>query len=101
MLSNFVEIRSMPFVNFYRPVKRVLSLDGGRRLSSGPYFSYYSYFSLLFCCAPSFLYFFLKMPYYPNFFVKNENIYVIKGKIVFSIKLYSCLKEIILSECLY
>ena len=27
------------------------------RLSCGPYFSYYSYFSLLFCCAPTFPYF--------------------------------------------
>ena len=35
---------------------------------------------------------------YLLFFVKNKNIYVKKGKIVFSIKLYSCLKEIILSE---
>ena len=40
------------------------------RLSSGPYFSYYSYFSLLFCCAPTFPYFFVQMPYYPYFFVK-------------------------------
>ena len=41
------------------------------RLPSGPYFSYYSYFSLLFSGAPTIPYFFLKMPYYPYFFCKK------------------------------
>ena len=57
-----------------------MKADTLNRLSSGPYFSYYSYFSLLFCCAPTFPYFFVKMPYYPYFFVKNKNIYVKKGE---------------------
>ena len=39
------------------------------RLSSGPYFSYFSYFSLLFWSAPTFPYFLMKMPYYPYFFI--------------------------------
>ena len=40
-------------------------------LSSGPYFSYYSYFSLLFFVLLLFPLFFLKMLYYPYFLVKN------------------------------
>ena len=41
--------------------------------SSGfqPYFSYYSYFSQLFFCVPTFPYFFLKMHYYPYFLVQK------------------------------
>ena len=39
--------------------------DATARLSSGPYFSY---FSLLFLSAPTFPYFFMKVPYYPYFF---------------------------------
>ena len=41
------------------------------RLSSVPYFSYYSFFSLLFLCSNFFLYFFLKLPYYPYFLVQK------------------------------
>ena len=41
------------------------------RLSSVPYFSYYSFFSLLFLCSYFFLYFFLKLPYYPYFLVQK------------------------------
>ena len=37
------------------------------KLSSGPYFSYFSYFSLLFWSAPTFPYFSMKMPCYPYF----------------------------------
>ena len=43
-------------------------LNTTRLLSSGPYFSYFSYFSLLFWSAPTFPYFFMKMPCYPYFF---------------------------------
>ena len=42
-----------------------LKFDTHYRLSSGPYFSY---FSLLFRFAPTFSYFFMKTPYYPYFF---------------------------------
>ena len=38
---------------------------------AGPDFSYYSYFSLLFFCVPTFPIFFLKMPYYPYFLVQK------------------------------
>ena len=46
---------------------KMIICDNGscHRLSSGPYFPY---FSLRFCFAPTFPYFFLKMPYYPYFF---------------------------------
>ena len=42
-----------------------------KRFPSGPNFSYYSYFFLLFSGAPTFPYFFLKMPYYPYVFCKE------------------------------
>ena len=38
-------------------------------LTSGPYFSF---FSLIFCCAPTFPYFFFKMPYYSYFFPQKK-----------------------------
>ena len=41
------------------------------RLSSGSYFSCYSYFSLLLCCVSTFHFFFLKMPYLDYFFTEK------------------------------
>ena len=43
------------------------------RLSSGPYFSY---FSLLFLFAPTIHYFFMKIPYYPNFFTLKCHLHI-------------------------
>ena len=48
------------------------------RLSSGPYFSYYSYFSLLLICVPTFPYFFseialLSLLFSPKMFEVTKN----------------------------
>ena len=55
---------------------RKFDVGGFNRLSSGPYFSFFSYFSQLFWFAPTFPYFFLKMPYYPYFFILKSDLRV-------------------------
>ena len=54
-----------------KPLEQINQFEVQSRLSSGPYFSFFSYFSLLFLFAPTFPYFFMKMRYYPFFFTQK------------------------------